>query len=401
MVVVNTGLEIFARERRNLWAGRSIGLLCHPASIDASLRHAVEVLRGAGARIERLFGPEHGIRGDAQDMKEVGDTVDPQTGLPVVSLYGSTFESLTPSGDSLSGLDALVVDLQDVGSRYYTYVWTMALAMQAAAKVGLQVIVLDRPNPLGGALIEGGAVEPRFESFVGLASVPNRHGLTIGEMALMVAAGMPWGAARFAQPLDLELEVIPMTGWRRSMAFEETGLPWVLPSPNMPTVDTAWVYPGQCLLEGTTASEGRGTTRPFEIFGAPGILGEELAETLRAESLPGVGFRPLGFTPTFQKHAGSLCGGVQMHVTDRRAFLPYLTSVAVLRALWSRFPLQIGWRKDAYEFVADRLAIDLLAGSEQLRRAIESGADLREIQMQWVEQQRTFEEQRTPHLLYA
>jgi uncharacterized protein YbbC (DUF1343 family) len=235
-----------------------------------------------------LFGPEHGIRGEAQDMIGVEGERDSRTGIPVTSLYGETAESLAPTAEALFDIDVLVVDLQDVGSRYYTFIWTMALSLQAAARAGVAVLVLDRPNPIGGAAIEGGEVAPAVESFVGLGSIPVRHGLTIGEVARLVCEGMPWGGERFAQPLDCDVQVMAMRGWHRGDYFDQTGLPWVLPSPNMPTVDTALVYPGLCLLEGSNISEGRGTTRPFEIIGAPFFDGFQLADRLAAERLPGV-----------------------------------------------------------------------------------------------------------------
>ena len=271
---VATGLDVLVSDRLDLLRGRRVGVLCHPASVTSDLVHIVDRLIAAGVRPARLFGPEHGVRGEAQDMVGVADGRDGRTGIPVTSLYGETFESLTPTAAELEGLDVLVVDLQDVGSRYYTYIWTMALALGAAARSQVAVVVLDRPNPLGGVAIEGGPVEDGCASFVGLGSVPVRHGLTIGEVARLVVAGMPWGGKRFAQPLDCDLTVVAARGWRRPMPFAETGLPWVMPSPNMPTLDTAIVYPGTVLFEGTMLSEGRGTTRPFELVGAPGVEAE-------------------------------------------------------------------------------------------------------------------------------
>jgi uncharacterized protein YbbC (DUF1343 family) len=293
-----------------------------------------------------------------------------------------------------------VIDLQDVGSRYYTYVWTMALAMQAAARAGVAVVVLDRPNPLGGLAdgIEGGTVEPGCESFVGLGAVPVRHGMTAGELARLVRAGMPWGAPRFARPLDCDLTVVPMRGWRRAMFFDATGLPWVLPSPNMPTLDTAFVYPGQCLVEATNLSEGRGTTRPFEIVGAPFLDGARLAARLAALGLPGVLFRPLSFRPMFHKFAGRSCGGVQLHVTDRAAFRPYRAGLAFLAAARAEAPAELRWRAEPYEFVADPPAIDLLTGSAAARRGLEAGATVAEIAAGFEEFERSFAELRAPHL---
>jgi uncharacterized protein YbbC (DUF1343 family) len=321
-----------------------------------------------------------------------------------VSLYGETFESLVPAAADLAELDVLVVDLQDIGSRYYTYVWTMALAQAAAARAGVAVVVLDRPNPLGGLLIEGGGVREDCESFVGLGAVPVRHGLTIGEIARLCAGGMPWGGPRFARPIDGELTVVPMRGWRRTMRFGETGLPWVMPSPNMPTPDTALVYPGQCLFEATNLSEGRGTTRPFELVGAPFLDGYAWAEALRAEAgggdlLPGVQFRPLSFRPTFHKFAGRSCGGVQLHVTDPTTFRPYLTGIALLATARRMAPADFRWRTEPYEFVADRPAIDILTGGEEIRGAIEKNVALDEIAGAMEPFERAFAERRRPALL--
>lgn len=401
MTRVQSGLDVLCAERLDLLRGRRVGVLCHPASVDANLIHIVDRLVADGIRPARLFGPEHGVRGEAQDMVGVEEECDRQTGIPVTSLYGNSVESLQPSQAALADIDVLVIDLQDIGTRYYTFIWTMALSMQAAARAGVAVVVLDRPNPIGGQAMEGGEVEPGFESFVGLGSLPVRHGLTLGEVARLVKAGIPWGGARFAQPMNLELTVIPMRGWRRDMYFEATGLPWVLPSPNMPTVDTAVVYPGLCLIEGTNVSEGRGTTRPFEIIGAPFVDGYQLAQALASEKLAGVAFRPLAFRPTFHKFAGQTCGGVQLHVTDRSLFRPYLCGVALLRALHDLYSPAFRWRTEPYEFVSDRLAIDLLTGSEAVRTGIERGRSLAELQTTWTPAQLAFAERRQPHLGYG
>jgi uncharacterized protein YbbC (DUF1343 family) len=399
-VAVVPGIEVLISERKDLCLGRRVGVLCHPASVSPDLTHVVDRLIGAGIRPKHLFGPEHGVRGEAQDMIGVDGECDRRTGIPVTSLYGSTFESLSPPADSLREIDVLLVDLQDIGSRYYTYVWTMALVMKAAADAGVQVVVLDRPNPLGGVDVEGGDVDPAVESFVGLGSIPVRHGLTIGEVARLVRAGIPWGGERWKKPLDCDLEVIPMRGWRRRDTFEATGLPWVLPSPNMPTVDTAYVYPGLCLIEGTNVSEGRGSTRPFEIIGAPFIDGYELSARLRSHELPGVVFRPLSFRPTFHKHGGKSCGGIQLHVTDRASFRPYRTGIAILRELWAVGGGGFAWRTEPYEFVSHRLAIDLLTGGDDVRLGVERGRDLEEIVASFLPAERAFLERRREHLIY-
>ena len=397
---VQTGLDVIVAKRTELLAGRRFGVLCHAASVAHDLTHAIDRLIDAGLRPQRLFGPEHGVRGEAQDMIGVDGERDGRTGIPVTSLYGSSFDSLAPTPADLADLDVLVVDLQDVGSRYYTYVWTMGLAMRAAATAGVAVIVLDRPNPLGGVAIEGGPVVRGFESFVGLGSVPVRHGLTIGEMARLIARGLPWGPPPFDRPLDVDLTVVEMQGWSRVMSFDETGLPWVLPSPNMPTLDTAFVYPGQCLVEGTNLSEGRGSTRPFEIVGAPFLDGARWAADFAACDLPGVRLRPLSFRPTFHKFAGQSCGGVQLHVTDRRAWRPYRAGIALLATARAQAPAGFRWRTEPYEFVTSPIAIDLLNGTDAVRVALEAGAPLADVVAPFAAFEREFEERRAPVLIY-
>ena len=400
MAQVASGLDVLCAERLDLCRGRRVSVLCHPASVDARFVHIVDRLMTSGVRPVRLFGPEHGVRGEAQDMVSVPGEQDGRTGIPVTSLYGSSPESVQPSQEALADSDVLLVDLQDIGSRYYTFVWTMALSMQAAARAGVAVMVLDRPNPIGGSAIEGGEIAPGYESFVGLASLPVRHGLTIGEVARLVRAGIPWGGPRFASPLDLDLTVVPMQGWRRRDSFEATELPWIMPSPNMPTVDTALVYPGLCLIEATNLSEGRGTTRPFEIIGAPFLDGHRLAERLASYQLGGVAFRSLAFRPSFHKFAGQVCGGIQVHVTDRACFEPYRSGLAILRELYALCGDGFRWRGEPYEFVSDRPAIDLLTGSDAIRTGIERGFTLDELEATWLPAQRRFAERRQPYLLY-
>ncbi len=394
MTRVATGLQLVLDGEVRGLDGRRLGLICNPTSVDAGLRHVADAMH-ADPRFDLrvLFGPEHGVRGDAQDMITVdSDREDPHTGLPVYSLYGADEGSLAPTAESLDGLDAVVFDIQDVGSRYYTYVWTLVYAMRACARAGVGVVVLDRPNPIGGELVEGGAIEDGFYSFVGLGNVPNRHGMTAGEIARF---------ARDTEKLDVDLEIVSMRGWRRSMSYGESGLPWVMPSPNMPTLDTALVYPGMCLVEGTELSEGRGTTRPFEIAGAPHVAGHALAAALTRDELPGLAVRPLTFTPTFQKHAGRACGGVQLHVTDAGAFRPYLTGVAFVRAVRALDPDAFRWRTRAYEFVDDVPAFDLLAGSAALREGIDSGASLVELAATWRAAEDDFRARRGAWLLYS
>lgn len=386
-MIVETGLARLAADASAL-RGRRVGLLVNPTAVDAELRHAITLL-GAQVKVTALFGPEHGLAGAAQDMISVEDGAGP---VPVFSLYGSTAASLTPSAEMLDHVDVLVFDIQDVGSRYYTFVWTMVLAMRAAAAAGKAFVVLDRPNPIGGALIEGGAIAPGYESFVGLLSVANRHGLTAGEIAR-------WRQRE--ERLDLDLTVVQMGGYRRDMTFADTGLPWVQPSPNMPTVDTALVYPGMCLVEGTELSEGRGTTRPFELAGAPWLDPARLAATLTAFSLPGCRFREASYLPTFHKHAHTATHGVQIHVTDERAFRPYRTGVAFLKACRDQAPERFAWRTRAYEFVDQIPAIDLLCGSSAVRRGIDAGATLAELVATWADDEASYAQWRRDLLLYA
>ncbi|MCP4444725.1 MAG: DUF1343 domain-containing protein [Myxococcales bacterium] len=369
--------------------GRRVALIANATSVTTDLVHAADRF-AADFTLVTLFGPEHGIRGDAQDMISVNGARD-ATGLSVHSLYGSDEVSLSPTPESLEGVDVAIFDIQDVGSRYYTYVWTMVLAMRACAKANVAFVVLDRPNPIGGAMVEGGDIEDGYGSFVGLRSLPNRHGLTAGEIAT-------WAARE--EGLDLELTIVPLKGWQREMSYGDTGLPWVLPSPNMPTVETALVYPGMCLVEGTELSEGRGHTRPFEVAGAPFVDGAVLAALLAEQDLPGVLFRPLTFTPTFQKHAGAACGGVQQHVTDPSTYLPYKTGVAFVWAVHKLWAQSFSWRSEAYEFVDEIPAFDLLAGSSALRDGIEAGGDLKTLAKTWAEAETRFAEERQSWLMY-
>lgn len=356
--------------------GARVGLLAHPASVDRGLAHAADVLHRAGVKPAIFFGPEHGYGGEAQDMVGVASATDARTGAPIVSLYGDRFEDLSPRPEHLAGLDVLLVDLADVGSRYYTFVWTALLALRAAVKAGVQVIVLDRPNPISGAIarVEGALQRPGFLSFVGLEPVPIRHSLTVGEIVALFAErdGIPLGEGG-------GLAIVPVIGWDRARTAAAWDRPFVLPSPNMPTVETALVYPGGCLLEGTNLSEGRGTTRPFEIVGAPWIDGQALARGLAATKLPGFVARPLTFRPTFQKHAGAICGGVQIHVTDDDAFRPVATYVALTALAHAQDPGRFRFRTERYEYVDDIPAFDLLTGSAEARRAIEACEDPRAI----------------------
>ena len=365
----------------------------HPASVTAKLAFGVDAMRAAGLNVRALLGPQHGARGEKQDnMIESAPYADPATGLPVHSLYGDVRK---PTSEMLAGLDAVLFDLQDVGVRVYTFVWTMALAMEACGEAGVRFVVLDRPNPVEGVR-EGPVLRRGFESFVGLHPIPLRHGLTCGELAQWLRA---------ERGVECELSVLPCRGWRRDMSWQETGLPWVMPSPNLPTLSSCAVYPGMVLLEGTNLSEGRGTTRPFELFGAPWLDPGALVERLNRAQLPGVAFRPCHFEPTFQKHAGKLCGGAQLHVTDRRAFAPVRTAVEVLSAahdLSARnlSPDRFEWRAPPYEYEDTLPPIDILWGHDRLRAAIEAGVGAGEIMRETERELAEFSASVEPYLLY-
>lgn len=395
MLPVASGLDVLVAEDFARLRGRRVGLVTHPAAVDARFRAAADLFAAApGVTLAAIFGPEHGLDGQAQDLESVPDDGSSRA-VRVHSLYGTTAQSLRPTPGQLAGIDLLVVDLQDVGSRCYTFQATMKYCLEAAAPLGLPVLVLDRPNPIGGLAVEGPRLVGGFESFVGAHDVAIRHALTIGELALLYRAALEACGVR------VEVEVVSCVGWRRSMWFDETGLPWIPPSPNMPTLDTAIVYPGQCLLEGTNLSEGRGTTRPFEVCGAPWIDPVEIATNLNAAGLPGVVFRPLRFRPTFQKHAGFACGGVQLHVTDRDSFRPVRTSLALLCEMRRADPGRFAWRTEEYEFVREPIAIDLLFGSDRERLAIEAGTPWRDIAAKWPEEERGFDTRRRRVRLYS
>ncbi|HSY50483.1 MAG TPA: DUF1343 domain-containing protein [Thermoanaerobaculia bacterium] len=390
-MTVQTGLEVLLDDPRPI-AGKNIGLVTNQSAVTSDLRHVVDLLhRGRGWKLTTLFGPEHGIWGEAQDMAHVDHSTDPLTGLTVYSLYGASEKDLAPRRELLRNLDALVIDLQDIGSRYYTFIYTMALCMREAAQAGVQVIVLDRPNPIDGIHLEGNIGEEQFSSFVGMFPLPTRHGMTTGELARYFNAKFKLGC---------DLVVVPMRGWLRSMWWGDTGLPWVIPSPNMPTVNTATVYPGMCLVEGTNLSEGRGTTHPFELFGAPWLDPFRFAELLNGVGLPGIRFRPHYFLPTFHKHAGKVCGGAELHVTSRAEFEPYRTGLWIVKVARDMNPEKFDWRRETYEFVSDRLAIDLLAGSARYRELVESGGNIDEWVAEWKEPLGRFSNAREEFLLY-
>lgn len=370
--------------------GRRVGIVCNPASVDHELRHVADRLAAhPQARLTAIFGPQHGFRADVQEnMIETGHSRDERRRVPIHSLYSETRE---PTADMMRDLEVLVIDLQDVGTRIYTYVYTMANCLRAARVHKVRALVCDRPNPIGGLAVEGPMLVRGFESFVGQFPIPMRHGMTIGELARLFNDEFGIGA---------DLEVVAMEGWHRDLYADETGIPWVLPSPNIPTVDSAVVYPGTVLFEGTNVSEGRGTTRPFELVGAPWAAAEPFAAAMNRLDLPGVRFRPVMFEPTFHKHAGVGCGGCQIHVLDRAAFRPVETGVALSSAFREAGPNRFAWRDPPYEYEHDRLPFDILAGSSELRQQIEHGVPARAIARSWEDAVREFNRIRDRFLLY-
>ena len=387
---VRLGLErLLDGPDRKLIAGQRVGLVCNPASIDSRFAHASDRLASGDWTLTALFGPQHGFRSDLQEnMIESPHAQDATRRVPVHSLYSETRE---PTAEMLADVDVLVIDLQDVGTRIYTYIYTMANCLRGAHKHGVRVVVCDRPNPIDGDDIEGPTLDPDYTSFVGQFAIPMRHGLTIGEAARLFNDHFGINAA---------VDVVPMDGWKRSMYFDETGLPWVLPSPNIPTLETAVVYPGAVLFEGTLLSEGRGTTRPFEMVGAPWIDGERFAEGMNRRNLPGVHFRPVFFEPTFHKHAQRLSGGCQIHVTDRRVFPSMRAAVEMLDEFHREAPGENLWRDPPYEYEHVKPPIDILYGSDRLRRGIDAGESPASIMADWRRDEDAFRALRQKFLLY-
>jgi len=393
MKQVTLGLEKLLANPNEYLCGSTLGLVVNQTSLTSDGQFSISQFhKNKSFKLKTILAPEHGVYGVDQDMVLVADETEPLSGLLVRSLYGTDASSLTPSPSLLNGIDNLVFDIQDVGSRYYTFIYTLANCMKTCVESNTRMIVCDRPNPINGVTIEGNLVEKEFQSFVGQYPIPNRHGMTIGELAILFNEYFG---------IKCDLKVIPMEGWERSMWYDQTGLPWVSPSPNMPTLSTATVYPGMCLVEGTLLSEGRGTTIPFEQVGAPYIDAETLAKTLNKENLPGLFFRPQYFKPQFQKWSGTVCGGVQLHVTERNKIKPLVTSIALLSSIKKLYPNDFLWRKEAYEFVSDRLAIDLLYGNPTLREEIESDTlSINNLESTWEEDIKVFSSHREACLIY-
>lgn len=379
------GLETFLSDGAPRTAGRRAGLITNHTAVDHNLRSSVDLLRASDfVELLALFAPEHGIWGDAQAGVAVNGNIDVHSGLPVHSLYG---ERYSPSHDTLDSLDVLIFDILDLGVRYATRLSIMANALEAAATADIDFVVFDRPNPISGEGVEGALLDPRFVSLIGCHPIPVRHGMTVGELARMFAAERGW-----PEPI-----VVPMQGWRREWWFDETGLPWVFPSPNLPTLDAVTLYPGTCLIEGVNISEGRGTTRPFELIGAPWLDPFRLAAEMKSLGLPGVTFRPTYFMPTFSKHADVTCGGVQIHICDREVMRPVELGIHLLHVLHELEPGAFTWREDR----EGKYSLDLLLGSDRPRRMLDAGDSVAQITAGWEEDASAFEERRRPFLLYG
>lgn len=387
---IRLGLEKLLEEIPASIKGTRVGLICNQASVDHGYRHAADLMHEhAGIDVRALFGPQHGIRGDVQDnMIETGHGVDRKTGLPVHSLYSETRE---PTDAMLEDVDVLIFDMQDVGCRIYTFIYTLANCMRAARQLGKRVVVCDRPNPINGLSMAGNILEREYASFVGQFPLPTRHGMTVGELARLFNEHFKIGC---------DLEVIAMGGWKREFWHDDTDAPWVMPSPNMPTLDSATVFPGTVHFEGTQISEGRGTTRPFELIGAPYIDPDAYAERLNDLGLPGVFFRSCVFQPTFQKHAGVSCGGVQIHVLDRDSFEPWLTGIAMAKFAHDMYPDEFRWKEPPYEYVYDKNPFDVISGTAKIREAFEKGIELNVIAEETKEPVAEFKKLREGFLLY-
>jgi len=389
---VRSGVEVLADNGYQLVRGQRVGLISNPTGIVPSLRHEIDVIVASGeVNLVAAFGPEHGFRGSSQAGGSEGDYVDPRTGVPVYDTYGKT-PSQIAEFFRRSGVESVMFDIQDVGARFYTFIWTMYDCMVAASLAGVRFVVLDRPNPVTGVQAYGPVMHPEFASFVGRKAISQQHGMTVGELAglfneeFLAADGDAQGA--------VSLAVSPMRGWRRDMYFEETGLDWVMPSPNMPRVETAVVYPGTCLFEATNLSEGRGTTRPFELIGAP-YVDHRWRDALEEQGLSGVGFREAYFVPSVSKHSGKSCGGVQVHVTERTSFDAIRTAIAMIVSAKRLYPAAFAWRESTAPFWIDRLT-----GSDQVRTAIDGGADADEVVRGWRAELARFRRTRESHLIY-
>ena len=388
---VQLGLERLLEDAPANIRRARVGLICNQASVDHGFRHAADLVHNhPDINLRALFGPQHGIRGDVQDnMIETEHGIDRKTGLRVHSLYSETRE---PTDAMLDDIDVLVFDMQDVGCRIYTFVYTLANCMRVARRLGKKVIVCDRPNPINGASMAGNILEPEYASFVGQFPLPTRHGMTVGELAQLFNEHFNIGC---------DLEVISMIGWKREYWHDDTDAPWVMPSPNMPTLDAATVFPGAVHFEGTQVSEGRGTTKPFELIGAPYIDPDDYADQLNSLGLAGVYFRSCVFQPTFQKHAGVSCGGVQTHVIDRSSFEPWLAGIAMAKFAHDMYPNEFRWKEPPYEYVFDKNPFDVISGTAKIREAFEKGVSLETIEDETKAPLAEFKKLREGYLLYS
>ncbi|MCD4784575.1 MAG: DUF1343 domain-containing protein [Candidatus Eremiobacteraeota bacterium] len=387
----SSGIDILRETKFRILNDSSVGLLVNQATVDKNLDHDIDILLNEeNFELKSLFGPQHGLYGQTQDnMIEWTGFRDRRTGLPVYSLYGNHRK---PTDEMLEGIDTLVVDFPDVGTRYYTFLWTAKLCMEACAQKGIRMIVLDRPNPIGGEIIEGPMLDPEYKSFVGLSVLPVRHGMTMGELLAMINREEEMGCV---------LEVIKMQGWSREMWFDDTGLPWVIPSPNMPTIDTATVYPGGCLLEATNISEGRGTCRPFEIIGAPYIEPYAVVDKMKKWDIEGVILRPVYFEPTFGKHTGKYCGGIQLHITDRNKFRSVKTFAIFISLIKKMYPDQFAWKNPPYEYEYEKMPIDILWGDSSLRESVDNMKNPEELFKKMNISINNFRQTRKDYLLYS
>ena len=390
MAKIKLGIEKLFETSPQWLKEMRIGFLTNQASVDSHLRHTADLLlQYYPNNIKALFGPQHGIRGEKQDnMVESDDFIHPRFNLPVFSLYGAT---RIPTPEMLEQIDILIIDLQDVGTRVYTFISTMAYCLEAAKQYDKKVVLLDRPNPIGGDKLEGNLLKDEFHSFVGVHPLPIRHGLTMGELALLFNQHYKIGC---------ELEIITMEGWNRSMLFNETGLHWIPPSPNMPTQSTAMVYPGQVILEGTNLSEGRGTTSPFELFGAPFIDPHKLKKKVDNRKLPGIHLREVFFQPTFNKWQNEVCGGLHIHVTDARTYKPYITTLAIIQDIITLYPDHFAWRPPPYEYEKKKIPVDIITGDKSIRERIDKQKEMVDLEKSWQKELQDFKEITQRFLLY-
>ncbi|PLR74029.1 DUF1343 domain-containing protein [Bacillus sp. UMB0728] len=380
------GIEVLLDDQKELIEGKRVGLITNPTGVDQELNSIVDLLHNdPEVELTALYGPEHGVRGSAQAGEYVEFYTDEKTGLPVYSLYGATKK---PTPEMLENVDVLLFDIQDVGTRFYTYIYTMAYAMEAAKENDIPFIVLDRPNPLGGTEVEGPVLETPYKSFVGNYEIPLRHGMTVGELAKLFNEEFK---------ISADLTVVKMKGWKRDMLYDETGLQFVMPSPNMPTLDTALVYPGAALIEGTNVSEGRGTTKPFELIGAPFINADNLAQQLNSLNLKGVSFRAASFTPSISKHAGKLSHGIQIHITDPDEFEPVKTGLHIVKSIHDLYPEDFAFRAEDSRGIS---FFDQLIGNGWVREAIEEGKSVEWIESQWKDELKDFTKVRKDYLMY-